>query len=160
MCSPAPAAMPSEFDILTKPHPWTPADWREYLRVRGREDYRQRYIGEITACLARADAELALLRSELDQVQKTPDLTREIREEVAAEIKKDVRAQRICVDWLAQELNRVSPNWRAWLKPTDPRYDPTERPHRHIGNGTPEGGYPPDVEAFYGPFRAASDDGG
>jgi hypothetical protein len=72
--------MCSEFAILTKPHPWTDADWREYFRVRGREERRQNYVLEVKADLARADAELGLLLAELEQVPKTAGLTQEMSE--------------------------------------------------------------------------------
>jgi hypothetical protein len=146
--------MSSEFDILTKPHPWTAADWREYLRVQGREDYRRHYVSEITKDLAIADAELVSPLAELDLTRKMPDLAKEMRKEIAAQIRQDIKAQRSLIRWLEQEMDRIRPNWRDWLKSTDPRYDPRERPHAHIGDGTADGGYPPDVEARYGPFRA------
>jgi hypothetical protein len=79
--------MCSEFDILTKPHPWTDADWREYFRVRGREDRRRGYVCAVADNLARADVELVLLLAEFEQVWKTTDIAKEMRRELVAEIR-------------------------------------------------------------------------
>jgi hypothetical protein len=135
-----------------KPHPWDDEDWREYLRRQRREERRHNYQHETAADLARADAELVLLLAELEMIPRTAGLTQEMLETIAAEIRQLIEAQQIRIDWLVREMDRVKPNWRSWLDPTDPRYDPTEYPHAHIGNGTADGGYPPDEEARYGSF--------
>jgi hypothetical protein len=138
----------TDYSILSRPHPWDDDNWKHYLRVRRQEDSRQRYCDELAADLKRADGELALLAAERERF---PDLCRELVGKssyagVAVEIEEEIAALRARIRHLLSELDRVQPNWRTWLKPDDPRYDPVGRPHAHIGEaslGWKRGGFPP-----------------